>query len=266
MTVTLGVDLASQPRGTALCTVRWSETGAAVERMVVGADDDAVLAWSDGADAVGVDAPFGWPQAFAQALARWTEGGPWPGGLGEEERKDLRLRATDRAMAGRGKHPMSVSADKLALCAMRAAVLLTAKAGDGPALSRHEGPWFEVYPGGALYEWELLAAAAGYKRAPEPRARLLKELQERCGGRLAIGEAWRERCIASDHALDALLCALAARAAALGLTYGPGGLDTATLDREGWMHVPRVSLGALTDASARAERAALEGLPIPRER
>jgi len=251
--VTLGVDLAAEPKGTALCELRWSRDGATVAEIACGAADATILCWAARAAAVGVDAPFGWPLAFERALAAWADGLPWPGRWERDRRERLRLRETDRWVAQRGKRPLSVSTDKIAVCAMRAATLLTAQAADGPALSRVEGPWFEVYPGGALHEWGLGAAASGYKRDPAVRERLLALLVVHSRGRLALAAKQRERCVRSDHALDALLCALVARAAAIGRTFPPPpSLDAETVAREGWIHLPDAPLDALADPGGAA--------------
>jgi hypothetical protein len=43
----------------------------------------------------------------------------------------------------------------------------------------------------------------------------------------------------SDHTFDALICALATRAAALGLTYPPPADVQELAEVEGWIHAPR---------------------------
>lgn len=56
----------------------------------------------------------------------------------------------------------------------------------------------------------------------------------------------REACVESHDALDAVLCALIARAAALGLTEEPSAEDRELARAEGWIHLPRSgSLGEL---------------------
>lgn len=54
-------------------------------------------------------------------------------------------------------------------------------------------------------------------------------------------------CRAYDDALDAVVCALLARAASLGLTAGPPDNFAARAATEGWIHLPPAgSLGRLT--------------------
>lgn len=56
--------------------------------------------------------------------------------------------------------------------------------------------------------------------------------------RLELSPVTLKRCTATDHALDALVSALVARAQALGLTHPvPDGAD-GQVAREGWIHLP----------------------------
>jgi hypothetical protein len=54
-------------------------------------------------------------------------------------------------------------------------------------------------------------------------------------------------CVADeDDYLDALICALVARAAELGLTYEPKpGVESELAEVEGWIHLPDAKLGGL---------------------
>jgi len=146
---TLGIDLASQPENTALCVVSWADDGRGVEVEPprAGWDDEALLAEMARADAVGIDAPFGWPAAFVSAVAVAGEG--WPAGVAVDA---LRFRETDRfvrswtgEVLGRRLSPLSVSADRIAYCAWRCRSLL----------ARHRGTSrvYEVYPAAALAVW-----------------------------------------------------------------------------------------------------------------
>src|SRR5687768_2578387 len=77
---TLGVDLASQAKKTAICEIAWHDGVATVSRVHVGVSDPEILKHalaldlandgdSDG-DAIGIDAPFGWPQPFVEFVSR----------------------------------------------------------------------------------------------------------------------------------------------------------------------------------------------------
>jgi hypothetical protein len=110
----------------------------------------------------------------------------------------------------------------------------------------------EVYPTAALLVWGL--DRGGYKssrrsdrRAMERYAReaLVGAIEARVGW-LAWVDGAREACIESDDALDAVLAALIARAAALGLTFLPPAEDIEPAHSEGWIHLPQKdSLAAL---------------------
>jgi Protein of unknown function (DUF429) len=90
----VGVDLAAEPGRTAVAVLGWDDGKAVVEDLRVGADDEALLAALAAADKAGIDAPFGWPDAFAVFLAAHQAGGvPVPGGLtGQQWRRQLAWR------------------------------------------------------------------------------------------------------------------------------------------------------------------------------
>src|SRR3954451_2773286 len=155
---TLGIDLAAESSNTGASRIRWEPGGAVVEWVAVGTaaeplDNTALLARMRDADAVGIDAPFGWPRRFVAAVSAWSSAGTWSEPWNDEARRALRLRATDRWVARRAgaRAPLSVSADSIGVCAMRACSLLHAF--DGAGLDRVRGPVYEVYPAGALREW-----------------------------------------------------------------------------------------------------------------
>ena len=153
------------------------------------ADNEAILARLREGIPAGIDAPFGWPHRFVAALAEWDVSGRWNEVWDKETQPFLRLRETDRWIgATLRKWPLSVSADSIATCAMRAATLLTALG----TVDRVNGPCFEVYPGAALLAWHL--PFAGYKRDPAMRATLVAALAET---RLDLDD---DRLVASDHA------------------------------------------------------------------
>ncbi|MEZ4452695.1 MAG: DUF429 domain-containing protein [Nannocystaceae bacterium] len=230
---TLGIDLASQPAKTGVASVDWSEGRAAVVEVDRRADDARLDALAREADAIGVDAPFGWPRAFCEFVAAHRRGsidGPWS----DARRDQLRFRRCDRWIHARtGRWPLSVSSDLIAIPAMRCAALLgrlgvVDRSGDGRV--------FEVYPAAALAAWSLPRASYKDDRRPA-RAELLAALTARAPW-LALPEALRGRCEASDDCLDALLSALIARAAAVGLTARPDPEDRELAREEGWIALP----------------------------
>ena len=234
--ITLGVDLASRPERTAACAIEWADGRARVVDVACGQDDEALLARIAGADKVGIDAPFGWPAAFVDAVARFHAGGPWPAATVQA----LRYRETDRVVAARtGRWPLSVSTDLIGVPAFRAARLLSRLAEVGEKVDRAGGGRLvETYPAAALRLWGF--ASTGYKRreGQSSLGRLLSALRKRTGGWLDLDLATRRLCARSDDALDALVAALVARAAALHLCAPPPAEHAATAAVEGWIALP----------------------------
>lgn len=120
---------------------------------------------------------------------------------------------------------------------MRAAGLLAALADAGRPVDRTGGGLLvEVYPAAALRLWGL--ASRSYKGVSNRPA--LKLLVDELQGALP-SLAWEEHdraCRESDDAFDAVVCALLARAASLGLTAGPPVHLTKRAASEGWIHLP----------------------------
>jgi len=115
-------------------------------------DDSIVRMAGDAAVAVtAIDAPLGWPAAFVRSVAAYGLGGPFP-----DPGEDLWLRATDRVVwAAVGRRPLSVSSDRIAYPAVRAARLLSRLGPDRPARRDGSDGIIEVYPAGALAAWGI---------------------------------------------------------------------------------------------------------------
>ncbi|HWN08411.1 MAG TPA: DUF429 domain-containing protein [Pyrinomonadaceae bacterium] len=226
--ITLGIDLSSSKDLTVACAIHWGKGQAVVRSPVLRCDDAELDNLISKADVIGIDAPFGWPKAFTEAVADWT-GTTW----GRDERIRLQYRATDLLVQKEtGIWPLSVSTDRIALPAMRAMALL----------QRHkvknlsgDGRFYEVYPAASLKRWGL--PCRKYKNIDEPcgiaRVDILKKL------RLMLPwlEVPREYSATSD-ALDSLIASLTARTAAQGLSVPPKPLETSVARREGWIHLP----------------------------
>jgi predicted nuclease with RNAse H fold len=249
---TLGIDLAAQPVNTSTCLIGWSGELPAVAdlRSVVG--DDELLDAISFADKVGIDAPFGWPDAFVDAVTAHRNRAGWPGS-GEDQdvyRFHLSFRATDRRLIeGGARRPLSVSTDLIGVVAMRCAYLLDRLAARAEPVDRAgSGKVIEAYPAPALTTWGI--SPTGYKsrvgaaRLPE----LLSRLEQGLGGIEMTAE--QREAIGSDHnCFDALVCSLVARAAALGLTQPPEpGEEADRATREGWIHLPTNPLDHLLES------------------
>jgi predicted nuclease with RNAse H fold len=256
---TVGIDLAARDENTAMCVIDWDPGRVQVAAPAVDLDDDALLDAIADSDRAGIDAPFGWPQAFADAVAAHQADTGWPGRQEElprlaadraRYRRTLTYRVTDLAVIDDlGVRPLSVSTDRIGVTTFRCALLLdrvTHERGIPVDRSGVEGRVAEVYPAAALKAWGL--PHKGYKRAAgAPRRRQLVEQLSRTLGR-GFTDAAREACVASDHGLDALVAAIVARAVATGKTRAPARDQVAPARTEGWIHVPTCELAELANA------------------
>lgn len=227
--ITLGIDLASQAERTVACVIVWGKDRAVARPPVLKCNDDTLDALIAEANAIGVDAPLGWPQTFVDAVANWTST-KWNG----EIRDSLRFRETDRVVCRDCKlNPLSVSSDLIALPAMRAMALL----------KRHhvndrsgDGRFFEVYPAASLRAWNF--NHHGYKDAVKDSCRaarreILAGLQSKMPW-LEVPDGYD----ATSDTLDALVASLTTWTAAQGLTRRPDQNQIAIAKCEGWIHIP----------------------------
>src|SRR5262249_25483394 len=148
--LTVGVDLAAEPPGTAVASIEWSAAGAVVSDLTSPATDDAVVAAIRQADKAGIDCPLGWPAEFVTFVqAHQTGNLVAPDGIaGRAWRRRLAYRHTDLAVHEKTRlMPLSVSADRIGHTAMRCAAILAQLASSGrPVDRRGTGTVVEVYP------------------------------------------------------------------------------------------------------------------------
>ena len=227
--ITLGIDLSAQRAGTAACLIDWQREKVVVSEPQVGCSDAELDEVIGRADAVGIDAPFGWPKPFIDAVASWTlkEWSP-------EIRDRLQFRATDRFVRDMQRRwPLSVSTDKIALPAMRAMALLNRH---GVTDRSGDGLFFEIYPAASLHAWGI--SNRGYKQAKDEacvaaRAKILTELRVRLP-QLELPSS----AAATSDTLDSLIASLTTRAAAIGRARRPGSELIELARTEGSIHVP----------------------------
>jgi len=243
---TVGIDLAAEPAKTAVATVDWSGGLARVVDLRLGATDDHLVEAVLGADKCGIDAPFGWPDAFVDFVVAHRSRRPQR----ELElssragRLPLVRRRTDRVVHEvTGIVPLSVSADLIAHVALRCAGLLARLELADVDVDRVGGTVVEVYPAAALQQWGL--PFRGYKGSANRSnlERLVESFGTAVDG-LKFGD-FRGLCESSDDAFDAVVAAVIARAAALGRTRMPEPVDADVARREGWIHLPDAGLAAL---------------------
>ncbi|MEN0065291.1 MAG: DUF429 domain-containing protein [Myxococcota bacterium] len=200
----------------------------------------------DGPTLLAMDSPLGWPVALGACLADHTAGQPLDIPLLDRDR--LFVRRTDRALTTRFGHagihirPLEVGADRIARTAQAALALLHEACPRAVLWWPGESPPFtglvETYPAATLAAIRG-RRAQGYKgnKGGEARAVLFDTLVELSGpGHHHVDRSFRDDCIESDHALDAVLCALGGIDVAVGRARGPREVDAA-LRREGWIWV-----------------------------
>jgi predicted nuclease with RNAse H fold len=215
---TLGVDLTSRWWNTAACMIDWQAGRARVEHVEVAVDDQRLIELAESAEKVGLDVPFGWPNAFVAAVAAHHHLKPWP----TVENQELRLRRTDLVVWERtGRQPLSVSADKIAMPAFRAARLLSRWGADRTGA----GKFVEVFPRAARARFKL------------DRTRSLDELRGRAPW---LDLDWYDAlmCEQDEHCFDALIASLVTRASALDLCDPIPESDRESASREGWIALP----------------------------
>jgi hypothetical protein len=223
---TVGIDFASQPKNTALCEIVWDGTSATVVQLVCPVTDDLIreLVAGPPSRVFGIDIPFGWPARFVEFVRAHMERNVFAAGVSGAQK---RLRATDEYVWHVfHRQPLSVSTDRIGIPAMRWASLMQEF---GVVNRAGDGHFFEVYPVAARMSWGL---------PPKDDVEALDLVMAECPLFFASSE-FPSVLLRSDHAFDALICALATRAAALGLTYPPPADLQEIAEVEGWIHAPK---------------------------
>jgi predicted nuclease with RNAse H fold len=245
--LTVGVDLAAEAEKSAVAWVDWTPSGALVGDLLLATQDDTVTTAIRQADKAGIDCPFGWPETFVAFVSAHEAGNVvLPDEVaGPEWRRRLTYRLTDQAVReATGLVPLSVATDRIAHTAMRCAGLLAQLAKDGRPVDRAGGgEVVEVYPAASLHQWGV--PHRGYKGTDnaDGLGDIVDALQAAAPW-LSLGR-YEKVCRRSDDALDAVIAALTARAAALGMVTVPDTDDAPVARREGWIALPTSTLKAL---------------------
>ena len=240
-----GVDLAAEPKGTAMALIDWSANSAKLVDLRLGVTDADIVATAQKIEKLGIDCALGWPVQFVDFLNRINllegSGEPFSGDL--ELRRALAYRETDRHVrAVTGRWPLSVSTDRLGMTAIRCAGLLSQLVQSGVPIDRSgAGKVVEIYPGASLRIWGL--RTPGYRASAELRAGMIDVLRE-LAPYLDLGDA-AALMIESCDAFDAVIAALAARSALLGHYEKPQPAQLQQAKTEGWVALPNQSLSLL---------------------
>lgn len=236
--LTIGVDLAAEPKSTAVAGIDWADGRAKLVSLVLGATDDHIVTASSSADKIGIDCALGWPEKFVDFVvnhrASKHEVSQEFGAM--DWRKDLSYRETDRRVREvTGRWPLSVSTDRLGVTALRCAGLVERLGAAGVVIDRAGfGGVVEVYPAGSLKIWGF--DIAGYRASTDTRSTLLDAISSNTPW--IDFSAFREMMVESCDAFDAVIASLAARAAAIGAATLPSADDLAIARVEGWIALP----------------------------
>lgn len=185
-----------------------------------------------------VDAPLGWPSKLALAISAHVAGEPL--GVMTDASKFF-SRETDRFVQREfKKSPLEVGADRIARTAFSALSLLAElREATGLALKMAWTPTergvIEVYPAATLKVFAGTQKLAPYKKPEQREAR--RAILDMVAREATVTPSQRERAIASDHVLDAIVCVIAGADFASGraVTPPPDVRDHAV--REGWIWV-----------------------------
>jgi predicted RNase H-like nuclease len=223
----IGVDCAAQPENTGLArTVRDGETLVVEETCCASRNASAasiVAAWIEKSDRtlIALDAPLGWPVVFGRELAQHRAGGP----LGSAAHAMFRRLTDDEISKRLGKRPLEVAADRIARAAHAALRFLA----DLRALLDAPVPlvWSSDWAGrcGAI---EVYPAATRIALALPRGSGSLAGLDSRL--RIAAGVP-----PASEHARDAIVCAITALEFLAGRTIPPTTDQWRQAEHEGWI-------------------------------
>jgi uncharacterized protein DUF429 len=218
--ITVGVDFASLPKRTALCVIEWTGTEAIVRSYCLNVSDSDIESYVNVADKIGMDVPFGWPQAFTNAVVSHLQRQLWPVASGHE------LRRTDlHVQQATTRWPLSVSSDRIACTAFRAAAFLSRMEQIHGRIDRTgTGVFVEVYPRAARDRWGCANFGA---------------FSAATGGWLRFAGSTEETCSKSPDCFDAFVAALVARAAAMKLCDPVPEIDLDAAGAEGWIALPR---------------------------
>lgn len=229
MMLIVGVDCATDSRKTGVCRASFSDGRLHVdEAFTCSRERTAVLVvgeWLRHAEraVIALDAPLGWPEALGRELHQHAAGEPLAASA-----NDMFNRVTDKSITVRfRKRPLEVGANLIARTAHAALALMESLRQVRPIAlgwgrdDAAEVVAIEVYPAATRLGHRIVCEGTGLSNLP----------------------AWADvtACadgITSEHARDAVLCAVAAADYCAGRALGPGLEDLVVAKREGWIWAP----------------------------
>ncbi len=244
----VGIDLSTNPRDCGICVLEDHVVTHVGRGAAHATHPEWLLSFCDGSDVVAVDAPFGWPKPFIEALSGYELGNM----LGHD-RKRYRYRATDtwitEELPQKEPHrekpapptPLSVSTDKLGSTAMVATILLRSLAEEfrlSPRVSKSDPAVIEVYPAASL--WACGLPHKGFKGFHESARNKRAEALAGLKTSFDLETSYQDDSLTRwDHCFDALVAALTAREYSRSNTFDPPErFSNETLNVEGWIRVP----------------------------
>lgn len=101
--ITAGIDLAAEPKGTALALIEWNFGLANLIELQVGVDDKVIVQSASKAEKIGIDCALGWPIEFVDFVSNHNDfdskSHEVDGGM--DWRRRLSFRETGRAVRAR---------------------------------------------------------------------------------------------------------------------------------------------------------------------
>ena len=187
---------------------------------------------------IALDAPLGWPAALGTHLSEHLAGKAI-----SLDSDALFRRTTDLVIRERlGKAPLEVAANFIARTAVSALKLLA----ELFELNRTVIPlaWepaklttvcaIEVYPAGTLRAYQRMGFVKASGTAAQSKRALLRRLEQ--DGRLRL-KSRLTQVVKNEHALDSVICCVAALDFLEGRTIGPTARDLNKATKEGWIWV-----------------------------
>lgn len=238
--LTCGLDMSTSKVKTAAVALRWGPDEACVVavRSPLESTEIAPLIAERAGSWWAVDVQFGWPDAFADLVHNGHLRALAPDALPDEADwqkwriRTLAQRRTDAFCAEDPRiktRPLSVSFDRLGATAAVWTLIEARLKQHGVDVDRAgiDGRVCETYPRAVLAAWGITTAG---KLDWLGLCRHFPFLSAASG---------IESALASEDVCDAVVCAMAARARALGHTFVPrNGDELSAARREGWIHVP----------------------------